>query len=73
MWGDPYWGATQTHPDVAELLPDGTVLAINGRASLTGTSEAASGTMSGYMGHYGGGMSTHVADCSTGRMTLTRR
>lgn len=74
-WGDPYYGAPQTHPDVAERLPDGTILAIQGHARTTGS--GGSGYVSqGSITHYrleAGGLGTFLGGCSLGGMSLTPR
>jgi hypothetical protein len=62
--------------DVAELLPDGTLLVVVGRPTVTGTSAGLSGEMFGWFTLSRGSSFPAVAylnSCSAGRLTLTRR
>ena len=69
--GDYYYAAST--PDVAELLPDGTVLVLSGRGTLEGTSGEVSGTLGGNMRLYTADMSRVLGYCYSPRLTLTRR
>ena len=63
-------------PALAEVLPDGTLLVMNGRTSATGTSGTLSGVLSGLMVHYEGtlpGSVRWLEGCSEPRLTLTRQ
>jgi hypothetical protein len=62
----------QSTPDVAELLPNGTILVISGRGSLSGTPSEMSGRLSGSMALYSGELGTFIGGCSP-QLTLTRR
>jgi hypothetical protein len=73
-WGDPYYGAPQTYPDVVEKLPDGTLLAIHGRAQTAGTGGPGY-VWVGEMSHHAadsGGLGRYLAGCSLGGISLAR-
>ena len=69
--GDYYYAAST--PDVAELLPDGTVLVLSGRGTLEGTPGEVSGTLGGSMRLYTADMGRVLGYCYSPRVTLTRR
>jgi hypothetical protein len=71
-----YYPRNPNYPDVAELLPDGTLLVVVGRTTVTGTSAGLSGQVSGSFILYRGSSFpavTYLNSCSAGRLTLTRR
>jgi len=65
------------HPDLAEILSDGTVLVVNGRGMLSGTRERLSGTISGSVIQYEAPTFPgvrYLTGCHGGTVvTLTRR
>ena len=69
--GGFYYGTST--PDVAELLPNGTVLVISGTGSLPGTQQEVSGTISGDVSLYRSDLGAVIGGCFRPRVTLTRR
>lgn len=64
------------HPDVAELLPDRTLLVATGTPRVNGTSAGLSGSFPGALNLYrGSGFPnvTRLGGCNTNRLTLTPR
>lgn len=73
-----YYPEYPRHPALAEILPDGTVLVVNGQGTLTGTRERLSGPISGWVIQYEApafpSAWRFVTGCSNGTVvTLTRR
>ena len=71
-----YYPNNPNYPDVAELLPDGTLLVIVGRPAVTATSAGLSGQVFGTLTLYQGSSFPAVAylnNCRAGRLTLTPR
>jgi hypothetical protein len=74
-----YYPNNPHHPDVAELLPDGTVLVVSGTSRVTGTAGGLSGEVNGFLTLYRfqPGLSfpnvIYLSSCSAGGLTLTRR
>ncbi len=64
-----YYPNNPTYPDVAELLPDGTLLVIVGRPAVTATSAGLSGQVFGTFFLYRGSSfpATFLNNCSAGR------
>lgn len=63
------------HPDVAELLPDASLLVAMGDSTLTWSGNSASGAWRGSLTHYSGQFPfpTFLGWCGGTRITLTRR
>jgi hypothetical protein len=74
-----YYPNNPHHPDVAELLPDGTVLVVSGTSKVTGTAGGLSGQVDGYLTLYRfqPGLSfpgvIYLSSCSASGLTLLRR
>jgi hypothetical protein len=71
-----YYPTNPAHPDVVELVPDGTLLVFVGKPTLTGTSAGLSGTAAGWLNLYQGSRFPSVqwmSGCSVARLTLTPR
>ncbi len=72
----PYYPSYPQQPDVAELLADGTVLEVSGKARLTGTPDRLSGTAS-MLRRWSASprfvRGIFLGGCSGPRITLTRR
>ncbi|HYN08965.1 MAG TPA: carboxypeptidase-like regulatory domain-containing protein [Vicinamibacterales bacterium] len=71
-----YYRNGPEHPDVVEVLPDGSLLVVTGKPSVTVTSAGLSGRMSGSLTQYRGSRFPNViylSGCAADRLTLTRR
>lgn len=76
-FGWPYYSPTApSHPDIAELLPDGTTLVLAGTVELSRAADGWSGNMIGYLAQYRGSAFPNVVylgDCVATRLSLSRR
>jgi carboxypeptidase family protein len=75
-FADFYYPGGPGHPDVAELLPDDTVLVVVGTPRLSGTSASLTGPANSWLSLYRGSRFPNVIflnGCSAARLTLTRR
>lgn len=71
-----YYPNNPQHPDVAELLPDETVLVVVGTPRVTGTSAGLSGQVNGWLNLYRGSRFPSVSwlsGCGATGLTLTPR
>jgi hypothetical protein len=71
-----YYTSAPVVPDIAEVLPDGSVLVLTGSGTLTGNPDELTGTLGGQMSLYARPTFPNVqflSSCETPRVTLTKR